>query len=144
MNQDGRQQARVTVGSVTEDDEFYLEWARETQKKNVSIANDALQKLVTLDSALLGGSLTLYDKTILPEWIHPMVVLAFFISLILSVIGTWPSDKSVDQRSPTEIKEAKNGILRTKMNLLLGAGLCLCMGFVFCIFGFVMNQIGMK
>lgn len=108
---------------------FYIEWARETKKRNIAVATDALQKLVTLNCALLGGSLVLYGKTILPSWIQPIVVVVFFLSLLSSVYGIIPQMREADSHDPADIREKKELTLKNKIWTLRIASFFLIVGF---------------
>ena len=116
------------------DDLFYIEWARETKKKNIAVATDALQRLVTLNCALLGGSLALYSSGILPKWIQPVVILLFFLSLLCSVYGMIPQLRDVDSNDPAAIRDRKDKTLNEKVWVLRAASFFLIVGFLVCIF----------
>lgn len=118
---------------VDPDDLFYIEWARETKKKNIATATDALQRLVTLNCALLGGSLALYSSGILPKWIQPVVVLLFFLSLLCSVYGMIPQLKDADSNDPAYIRDTKDKTLAEKIWVLRAASFFLIVAFGVCI-----------
>lgn len=114
-------------------DLFYIEWARETVKQNIAIATDALQRLVTLNCALLGGSLVLYSTGILPAWIQRVVVIPFFLSLICSVYGMIPKPQKADPNDPASIRDTKERTLKGKMYALYSACTLLLVGFLLCL-----------
>ncbi|MFD2273724.1 hypothetical protein ACFS07_29065 [Undibacterium arcticum] len=44
---------------------FYFEWARESIKSSIALANDILKQLVTLNTALLGGASVLLNEELI-------------------------------------------------------------------------------
>jgi hypothetical protein len=127
---------------------FYIEWARETKKKNIAVATDALQRLVTLNCALLGGSIALYRQSILPFWIQPVVIVFFFLSLLCSVYGMIPQVREADANDPEDIRDKKDKILEGKVRVLWAASFFLIVGFALCLlampFGFFFPAVASK
>jgi len=115
--------------TLTEEDEFYIAWARETVKRNLDFANEILRRLVTLASSLLGGGLVFYDKLYLSPTLRLLVLLFFLGSLIASFVGMMPYEAAPDQRVPAEIKTHKKAALAYKRRLLWISGFMLTVGF---------------
>jgi hypothetical protein len=113
----------------TEDDLFYVEWGRESVKHNLVLANDILQRLVTLNGVLLAGSIAFYDERILPNAWKPYVIGCFLLSLIVSFLGMIPFQGKVDLRVPAAIRAHKEKALKTKWVLLVIAALLIAGGF---------------
>ena len=114
---------------------FYLQWARETQKRNIDLANQVLRQLVTLYASLLGGSIVFLKQEYLkpPYWGIVMVLL--FLGLVLAFIGSMPYERHVDVRRPQDIKRHKQSALAWKRFFLWSAGLMGLSGFVVAILG---------
>ena len=66
---------------LTDEDEFYLTWGRESLKHNLVFVNEVLRQLVGLMSLLLGGSAAFLDKKIMSPYLKLPALLAFFIAL---------------------------------------------------------------
>ena len=64
------------------DDDFYLDWGKESLKNNIKLANDILKQLITLSTALLGVSI-IYEKIVEDENLRVVVLILFFLSLSL-------------------------------------------------------------
>ena len=127
---------KAVQGTQADDEQvFYVEWAREIFKANIPTVTDSLQRLVTLNCALLGGSLTLYDEKVLPFYLHPYVVMSFFLALVSSVIGMLPITKDVDPNDPKDIRDKQQQTLAFKRSALNIAFGFLVLGFGFCIYG---------
>lgn len=124
---------RLEQSDPTPEDEFYLEWGLESLKRNLTFANDILQRLVTLNGVLLGGSIAFYDEHILSATLKPIVLLCFFLSLVLSFLGMMPYERRVDIRMPGCIKQFKQRALQSKRNYLWWAGGFLAAGFGICL-----------
>ena len=123
---------RVEQVAPTPEDEFFVEWGLETYKRNLTLANDILQRLVTLNGVLLGGSIAFYDEHIVPPTLKPVVLFCFFVSLVLSFFGMMPYEQKIDIRIPALVKEFKMRALRSKRRCLWCAGGFLTTGFGIC------------
>jgi hypothetical protein len=114
----------------SEDDEFYISWGRETLKHNLVFANEVLRQLVTLNVALLGGSIIFLDNIFVDSNIKVFALLSFFFSLIISFIGIMPYARSVDLRVADDIREHKESALKHKLYYLGVAGGLIGLGFI--------------
>ena len=123
---------RVEQLAPTPEDEFYVDWALETFKRNLSFTNDVLQRLVTLNAALLGGAIAFYDEKILPPPLKPFVILSFFVSLVLAFLGMMPHEERLDIQCPSEVKAFKQRALTSKRRFLWGAGAAIAIAFGIC------------
>jgi hypothetical protein len=112
----------------TTEDEFYLEWGKESLKNNINLANEILKQLITLSTALLGVSI-IFDKIVSDEILRIVVLSLFFISLVLSLLGILPYEKNVALNSPTEIKKFKRKALTQKRIYIWISGAGLTFGF---------------
>lgn len=124
-----------------EDDIFYISWGRESLKNNLVFANEVLRQLVTLNSALLGGSIAFLDETIIAVSFKVWVIVAFFLSLIMSFVGMMPYEGSVDLRIPKQIKQHKEDALKSKRCYLWIAGILLGIGFGIALAGIIMLRL---
>lgn len=121
------------IGPPTEDDLFFLEWGKETLKKNISTVNDILQRMVTLNCALLGGTIAFYDEKIMPTAAKFWVELFFLAALVPAFLGMLPKEERVDLKCPSDIKAAKKHILDSKVILLWFSGIATLVAFCICL-----------
>lgn len=126
-------QPQAQQTDVTDEDEFYVEWAKESVKNNLVFANDVLQRLVTLNGVLLAGSIAFYDERIIPSRWKPYVLACFLLSLVVSFLGMLPYEGKVDPRVPADIKRHKQRALKFKRFLLLASAFLLAAGFGVCL-----------
>lgn len=109
-------------------DDFYLDWGKESLKNNIKLANDILKQLITLSTALLGVSI-IYEKIVENENLRVVVLILFFLSLILSLLGILPYEKKVALNSASKIKEHKEKALKHKRIYLWLSGAGITFGF---------------
>jgi hypothetical protein len=119
----------------TEEDKFYIQWGRETIKNNLNFANEVLRQLITLNSALLGGSIVFLDEKLVKPPFRGLVISAFTLSLIFSFIGMMPYEATIDIRSPQDIKDHKQKALKHKRIYLWIAGFLILAGFLIAFAG---------
>jgi hypothetical protein len=112
----------------TEEEKFYMLWGLESLKNNISILNKILRQLVTLDTALLGGSIAFLNDDIINYSFKIWVVFLFFLSLIIAFIGNLPYESRVDLRKPQRIKEHKEKTFKHKRRYLWGSAIVLALG----------------
>lgn len=131
---------RVIKGAPPSAEElFYLQWARETQKRNSDLANQVLRQLVTLYASLLGGSIVFLKKEFLRSPYWETVMILFFLGLVLAFVGSMPYEGRVDVRQPQEIKRHKQSALAWKRFFLWSAGLSGALGFAMAMMGVVLG-----
>lgn len=99
---------------LTQDDEFYLEWGRETQKAGISVSVDTLQRLVSLNGTMLGGSLLLWQSIATASWMRPTCCGLFLIALFTAFWGILPHSDRVDLDDPASIKQFKETLLERR------------------------------
>jgi len=116
----------------TEEDLFYISWGYETVKNNIALCNDILKQIITLSSALLGVSI-IYDHIVSNETLKIFVLLSFFISLIIALIGLLPYENNVSLDTPEEIKTHKRTALTHKRRYLWSSAMFIVIGFALII-----------
>lgn len=112
----------------TEDDVFYTNWGQETMKNNITLCNDVLKQLITINSALLGISI-IYEYVIANKVLKVFVLLLFFISLVIAIIGILPYENKVELDVPNEIKKHKIKALKHKRCYLWVSAIAILVGF---------------
>ncbi|WP_298898656.1 hypothetical protein [uncultured Psychroserpens sp.] len=117
---------------LSEEDKFYLDWAKENLKENVKLANDILKLIITLSSGILGISLV-FDQIMSNNEFKLLSILLFFISLIIAFIGVLPLKKKIDILSPSEIRDFEREALKHKLCFLRISGIIAVLGFTIII-----------
>ena len=133
-------QQPIKATAPSEDDEFYISWGRETLKQNLVFANEVLRQLVTLNVALLGGSIIFLDNKFVDTNIKALAILFFFISLAISFIGIMPYTRSVDLRVADDIRKHKKSALIHKRYYLGVAGGLIGFGFITIFYGLLTHR----
>jgi hypothetical protein len=122
----------VYTGEIaTADEQFLLEWARESWKKSLEQLAGGLQRLVTLNTALLGGSLVFPKDDLMHPAFRWFAAGCFLASLIVSLYFSIPVSRDVNICDPPAIALHKAALAwnrRTALALAsyaLGGGLSL-------------------
>ncbi|MFC3109148.1 hypothetical protein ACFQAT_22880 [Undibacterium arcticum] len=125
-----------------EEKKFYFEWARESIKSSIALANDILKQLVTLNTALLGGASVLLNEELIDPAGKFFIVFLFFVALIISFIGMFPYEapwrESLSEHL-NEIKNDKSAALEHKWKYIRRAGTFMAFGFGVAIFGLALQ-----
>ena len=124
----------------TEEDKFYLAWGRESLKRNIEIANQVLQQLVTLNTALLGGSVFFLSAEFSVEFARWIVVALLLLALAVAFIGVLPYEGKIDLRIPKDIKAHKEKALRHKRFFVTVSALFTGGAFGFAIAGVAIHR----
>lgn len=102
----------------SEEDIFYLEWAKETIKKNIENSHAALVQFLTLNTSLLGGSIVFLKPEAIGKLFLSSSFSLFFIALFISFLGILPHESKVSIISPSEIREHKFEALNKKRKFM--------------------------
>ena len=131
---------RLVAGAPpTPEERFYLDWARESLKKNIDLANQVLRQLVTLYASLLGGSVVFLRGELLMSPYREIVLVMFFFGLVSAFFGSMPYEGRVDIRQPQQIKRHKESALAWKRRYLWTAGSLGAAGFLVAMVGIVIG-----
>lgn len=125
----------------TEEELFYTAWGQETIKNNITLCNDILKQLITINSALLGVSI-IYDNIVSNDVIKILVLLSFFFSLIIAFLGVLPYENRVLMSSPEDIKIHKRNALKHKRQFLWVSAVAIIIGFALVIGELLVKMCG--
>ena len=100
--------------TLSPEDQFYLDWGRETQKASISAAIDTLQRLISLNGTMLGGSLLLWQSSSSIAWLREICCALFMFGLMSAFWGSLPTASKVDLDNPNEIKTWQVNLLRRR------------------------------
>lgn len=116
----------IVRASTAEEIEL-AEWADETYRKSLAVVTDDLKQLVTLSTALLGGTVALYNQMPVPAFFKAAFFLLVLGTLGLSLLGSYPITATVlhDQ----DIKAARDRGISRRSNFLLWANFLLFAAF---------------
>ena len=112
------QSQKAASRAPTADEIFYQEWGRETLKANIETATDVLKQLITINVALLGGGAAFLEGSDVGAVSRALVLFAFFVGLVISLLGVIPTESKVDCRVPEEVKKHKSKALCWKRGFL--------------------------
>jgi hypothetical protein len=113
---------------LTSQESYYLEWADESPKRNLTLLNDLLARLVTLSTTLAGGSAAFLSEAVVSPVFRFLAVVLFVASLLAALVGIYPRQEFVDY-NPGAVKASKDRAFTRKKQwftlaaALLGGGL---------------------
>ncbi len=119
----------------TEEDEFYIEWGRESLKKNIENAHGVLKQLLTLNTSLMGGSIIFLKPENIDSGFRIITLSLFLIALALAFLGILPHESNVSIVSPSDIKTHKQDALKEKRCFMCWCALFTACGLVFMAVG---------
>ena len=125
----------VAVGPVSYNDQQLFDWVVETSKASMKTASEALQRLVTVNIALLGGSIAFIKPDMMPAYFHVVSNLVFFFSLATAAYGSMPVSYHVLALLPADIAEKKEQALSHRLLFLRCATAFLLVGFALAFVG---------
>jgi len=126
---------------ISADDEFLLQWAKESKKANIALANDVLGKLLTISTTVVGGGVIFLNKSIISTYLIGPILILFLSTLILALLGVLPYQAAVDLSSPTEIENHKSKALKNKLKYIKISSFCFIFGLLLAIGGVVYKQL---
>ncbi len=95
----------------TEESDFYTQWAREN-------ANTTLGQLLTLSTALLGGSIAFWPNIPIATPYRMLVVVALLVTVLICVFSVIPREGRMDPRNPDDIKRHMDEVAAYKLRRL--------------------------
>jgi len=85
----------VTVELASPDDCFFLDVWNKSCETSVLRMNEALARLVTLSTAMAGGSIALLKEDVCYGWWRIVAACLFFLALASAAVGAVPFSSSV-------------------------------------------------
>lgn len=126
---------RIESKSVSFEEKFWLEYGLASLKAVVPALNDTLSKLLVVDTAVIGGGLTLIDKAWMPTVCKILMLACAWTSLSFALYGLVPRGRTINLLDPTEIRDVEREVIDRKSKYLERAALLLVCGFIVGIFG---------
>jgi len=118
---------------ATPEEDRLIEWGWETYKERIPNLIAALQRVMTIDAALIGGSVALLKPDMMANDCRLVVIFLFIISLAATMIGLFPRKGEYDWGGDT--KAFKDRIARFK-------SICLWIAYGFFFLGLVVSTFG--
>jgi hypothetical protein len=124
-------------GIPSEQDLFLIGLGDELVRRNLPYLNDVLRQLVTLSTALAGGSIALFknDNLTAPGYRFTAIVF-FLLALASAMYGMLPRAGVITRRAPNVIRSGLDNALNAKRTL---CSACAC----FIVGGLVILLIGL-
>ena len=102
----------------TEEVDFYTQWARENAKEFFKNANATLGQLLTLSTALLGGSIAFWPNIPIATPYRMLVVVALLVTVLICVFSVMPREGRMDPRNADDIKRHMDEVAAYKVRRL--------------------------
>lgn len=99
-------------------EQFFLTWGLESLKGTVPALNDTLQRIILLDTALIGGGFVVVKEGVLPHWWAIITLLLLISSLTAALWGIFPRGRSVNLLDPEDIQANEYGAINRKTRML--------------------------
>lgn len=120
---------------VDPEDIFYAQWGHELRKNEITLANDALQRLITLNTAIIGGSMFFQSAIVISVGARWIASTLFLVSLGISLWGISPQRRHIWTCDPDEVRNATVTAKGTKNICLLAAMFFFFLGLITIVFG---------
>lgn len=85
----GMSEAPLSRLATPEEAEAF-EWARETRRSGITTVNESLKQILTLATALLGGSVALISPSAMPGWAKASGCAFLLLALVVALWGSLP------------------------------------------------------
>jgi hypothetical protein len=102
----------------TEEVDFYTQWARENAKEFFKNANTTLGQLLTLSTALLGGSIAFWPNIPIATPYRLLVVVALLVTVLICVFSVMPIEGRMDPLNPDDIRRHMEEVASYKLQRL--------------------------
>ena len=112
-------------------------WADE----NVASLTDMLSKMVTLNTAMIGGGVVVIRGDTLPVWSGVFCLIFLLASLLAAMSGLWPKSKAVDMGDMDSVRTYAKDLESNKANTLLASGLALSAAALVAVVGAVVKLV---
>src|SRR5262249_35474845 len=112
------------------------EWVEDSQRRRITTANDGLRQLVTLTTALLGGSAALLGQAPLSLWSKAIGMGLLIFALIAALFGSLPRQECIN-RVIEEARELREKIVQRKLWWLYCSAALLVLAFITFLLGLI-------
>lgn len=120
-------------------DRSYFEWNESAIKEIPTVLSDTLTRIVTLSTALIGGSVYFLNESVMDRFFRVGMTVCFTVALALAFYGLWPRNGLVDSSDPDDIRHWKSYVIDHKTTWMRFAGIALITGVIMAIVGMIMK-----
>lgn len=119
-----------------------LLWERSKKlfEQSIPTLNEMLGRLVTLNTALIGGGLVLAKGDNVPLPFAVPALFLFLFSLAYALWGLWPRTQSMKITNLAVIESFSNDLVSKKSTAQLMSGITMFLGLFFSVVGAVLNS----
>ena len=107
----------------TREEQATWDAGQESLKRTVPNLNDALGRLITLNTALIGGGMIVAKGEVIPFEFGVVVLALFFASLLVAMSGLWPRKRLLRMDYLHEVERFRNEVLARKDTCMKVAGI---------------------
>lgn len=132
---DAIQEQVIEGRAPTPEEDDLLDWAAASARDSIARANDGLKHLVTLTTALLGGSAALLNSLKLPWGCLAVGMALLMLSLVAALWGILPREAAVREGWLDDIRRAHARYLWAKLWSMRAAATLLVCGFAVLVGG---------
>jgi len=134
-NQPNGVDAPPTLGKpTTVKEDFYLSLAGEFVKNNTKFVNEVLRQLVTLNTALLAGTIAFMNKDVIREGFKIPIIICFLGGLVIAFKGVFPYSGNISFLNPVRNELFNKNALEHKLWYIKWSGISSLIGFLLIIF----------
>lgn len=126
--------------ALTPDEAYLFELVRKLPETSLARANEALARVLTLCTALAGGSVVLLKEDVCYGWWKVAAAAGFFAALMTAIRGTIPVTGTMG-RTPEAIKAAYLDSAKTKWRHIRAAAGLLLAGLFCAVAGVFARQL---
>lgn len=125
----------LTSKAIQFEDTVYKEVLDDMVKSSVPRMNDAMNRVLTLSTAMVGGTIALLKDDVCAGWWKVAAASCFLIALLVAAIGSIPRTISLPQPRAGDVLDEVKATGRYKAKFLTAALLFLSLGSVSAVVG---------
>lgn len=122
---------------------FLLDWGQETVKQTIPRLTEALQRVSTLATAMLGGSLFFLKDDACPPAFRVAAMLAFVAALAAAYHGTLPHTEPMRMNDPRSVERFKAKVADYRSRWLWNASWSLWGGLFLAVMGVLFRMVSL-
>lgn len=121
-------------------EEFYLSLSGEFVKNNTKFVNEVLRQLVTLNTALLGGTIAFMNKDVIRQELKIPIIICLLGGLVIAFKGVFPYSGKISFFNPIRVEAFNNDALNHKLKFIEQSGKCSLIGFLLIIVALILKM----
>jgi transcription elongation factor Elf1 len=121
-------------------EEFYLSLAGEFVKNNTKFVNEVLRQLITLNTALLGGTIAFMNKDVIRQEFKIPIIICLLGGLIIAFKGIFPYSGKISFFNPLRVEIFNKNALEHKLKFIEWSGICSLIAFLLIIIAAIIKM----